>query len=67
MNFPEPSKTGEEAQPDTSEYQKFLADCAKRCRCTREICGGVLAGGLCDEMIEEDDEFYNDRSNFPNN
>jgi hypothetical protein len=41
----------------TPEYQAFLAECAKHCRCTHQICGGVLAGGFCDEIIEDDSEY----------
>jgi len=40
---------------DTPEYHAFLAECAKHCRCTHSICDGVLAGGMCDEIIDEED------------
>lgn len=39
---------------ESEEYQAFLAECLKDCRCTHSICDGVLAGGLCDEIIEDD-------------
>lgn len=38
----------------TPEYQGFLAECSKHCRCTHRVCDGVLAGGLCDMIIEDD-------------
>ncbi len=47
---------GEEDWRDSPEYQAFLESCAKECRCTHSICDGVLAGGLCDELIEDDRE-----------
>lgn len=46
------------------DYQRYLADCAKHCRCTFTLCGGVLAGGLCEENIQydefPDEEYYYD-------
>ena len=52
---------GEEDWRDSPEYQAFLEACAKECRCTHSICDGVLAGGLCDEIIEDD----RDEDNYP--
>lgn len=46
---------------DTPEYQKFLAECAEHCHCSHGICGGVLAGGFCDNLdYSEDnhDDYY---------
>lgn len=40
---------------DDPNYQKFVAEQAKHCRCTRGVCEGVLAGGPCDEDIEDDE------------
>ncbi len=53
----------EDDYADSEEYQAFVAECAKHCRCTHTVCGGVLAGGMCDELIEDDSEegFYEDR------
>lgn len=39
---------------ESPEYEAFLVECAKHCRCTYMICSGVLAGGFCDEIIEDD-------------
>ena len=52
---------GEEDWRDSEEYQAFLSECAKHCRCTHSICDGVLAGGFCDEIIEDD----SDEENYP--
>jgi len=37
---------------ETPEYQAFLSEMAKHCKCCPENCpcDGVLAGGLCDRM-----------------
>ena len=43
---------------DTPEYQAFLAECAKHCRCTHDICEAVMAGAPCDERIEDDRDDY---------
>ena len=44
---------------DSEEYQAFVAECAKHCRCTHTVCAGVLAGGFCDELIEDDQDEEN--------
>ena len=41
--------------PAEPEYQQFLEECAKHCRCTYSICESVLAGAPCEERIESDD------------
>lgn len=46
---------------ESEEYQAFVADCAKNCRCTHSVCAGILAGGFCDEIIEDD----SDEENYP--
>ena len=44
---------------DTPEYEAFVESMAKHCRCTRNVpCDGVLAGGMCDEIIDDDDDWY---------
>lgn len=41
----------EEADPyESEEYQKFVASVADQCTCKGPVCGGVLAGGLCDNL-----------------
>jgi hypothetical protein len=46
---------------DDPDYQAFVQEQAKYCRCTRGPCDGVLAGGPCDEIIDdEDDDEYDD-------
>ena len=44
---------------DSPEYQAFVEEQAKYCRCTRGPCDGVLAGGMCDELIDDEDESWN--------
>lgn len=40
---------------ETPEYQAFMADCAKRCRCSTPIvCASVLQGGPCEDIQEDD-------------
>lgn len=42
---------------DDPEYQQFVQEQAKHCRCSHGPCDGVLAGGPCDEMdLSEDKE-----------
>lgn len=49
---------------ETREYQRFVQEMAKHCRCWRDgPCDGVLAGGPCDNVQpvdpdedQEDDE-----------
>lgn len=47
---------------ESPDYQRFVADMAKHCRCTHNRpCDGVLAGGMCDGVIDDDDDFeWND-------
>ena len=40
---------------EAEEYQRFVADCASQCRCTRGVCDGVLAGGPCDGIVDDED------------
>lgn len=45
------------------DYQRFVSEMAKFCRCTTDVvCGGVLAGGPCDDLHYNDDE---DEDDFP--
>lgn len=39
-----------EAWMDSPDYQAFVEDVAKYCRCSHGPCDGVLAGGMCDEL-----------------
>ena len=39
---------------DLPEYQEFLSECAKQCRCSMTICESVLCGAPCEERIERD-------------
>jgi len=41
----------------TDEYQQYVAECAKCCECSNEICESVLAGAPCEMRIHEDDEY----------
>ena len=55
----------EEDPYETEDYQKFVADMSKHCRCQPphdSPCAGVLAGGPCDELgvNEPPDEFDDD-------
>lgn len=45
---------------ETPEYQEFVDECSKRCRCSRGVCDGVLAGGFCDEIIEDEPEHWDE-------
>lgn len=47
---------------NSPEYQEFVAKAAKHCRCSHGPCGGVLAGGMCDELnlSDEDDDEWTD-------
>lgn len=41
---------------DTPEYQKFAEEMARDCKCQPPFdrpCGGLLAGGLCDQLGTE--------------
>ena len=44
---------------DSDDYQRYLAECAKHCRCDHDICDSVLAGGPCEERqrdLPDEDE-----------
>jgi|GEM_PF-4398732 hypothetical protein len=39
------------------KYQAWLEELAKECKCWPDCpCGGLMAGGLCDELDLRDDE-----------
>jgi hypothetical protein len=38
------------------EYLAFVDSMAKHCRCDGPVCGGVLAGGFCDEILDDPDD-----------
>jgi hypothetical protein len=46
---------------DDPDYQAFVQEQAKHCRCSHGPCDGVLAGGPCDEICDEEE--YDE--NFP--
>jgi hypothetical protein len=49
------AKEIEEPDPyQTKGFQDYIALCSQHCECSHDICGSVLAGGLC-EMRTEDD------------
>jgi hypothetical protein len=54
MSSPEPT-----SDPyDSPEYQRFVEDMAKHCRCSPPHdcpCAGVLAGGICDDLGNDPD------------
>lgn len=42
---------------ESAEYQAFVESMAPHCRCRYDCpCPGVLAGGLCDGMTDDDRE-----------
>lgn len=47
----DPTKEKYENPFDTPEYQAFVEEMAKTCKCCPEFrpCDGCLAGGLCDQ------------------
>lgn len=52
---PETGSAGDD--PYASEdYQRYIAECVEHCECTDELCDSVLAGGLCEMRIREDDD-----------
>ena len=41
------------------EYWRFVEGQRKYCRCSRNApCDGVLAGGMCDDVQDDEDETY---------
>lgn len=48
---------------DAPEYHAYVAECAKHCRCAAQFtpCDSCLAGGICDEIREPQDEPDYDR------
>ena len=41
------------------EYLRFVEGQRKHCRCSRNSpCDGVLAGGMCDDFQDDEDETY---------
>ena len=38
------------------EYQAFVGRCAEKCHCTYGPCDGVLAGGMCDGILYDEDQ-----------
>jgi len=57
----DPPKPQPEDPYDTQEYQSFVEEMAKDCRCephSARPCDGVLAGGICDGLNwKERDDF----------
>ncbi len=51
---------------DSPEYAAFVAEMATHCRCTRDCpCAGVLAGGLCDGLTDNDrDSLFDDPDEY---
>lgn len=47
---------GKDDPCDSEEYQRFISEQAAHCRCTRGPCDGVLAGGQCDEWIDDKED-----------
>jgi hypothetical protein len=52
---------------ETTEYQKFVATMVQHCNCASRYrpCDGVLAGGVCDNMQDEPED-YEDREDCDN-
>ena len=43
---------------ETTEYADFVESMLPHCHCARNRpCDGVLAGGMCDDIQDEDDDF----------
>ena len=42
--------------PPEDDEAAFMEEMAKHCRCTSGPCDGVLAGGMCDEFIDDPDD-----------
>jgi hypothetical protein len=40
----------------TEDYQRYVAECAKQCDCSHDICESVLAGAPCEMRIYDDDD-----------
>ena len=52
---------------ETEEYQRFVESMVQYCRCKTSACpcDGVLAGGLCDGITEDDrDSIFDDAEDF---
>ena len=45
---------------DSPDYQRLVAELVKHCRCTRGPCDGVLAGGMCDDIQDDEPEDIED-------
>ena len=47
---------------ETAEYQKFVEDMAQYCHCSarHKPCDGVLAGGLCDRITDDEGDLLRD-------
>lgn len=45
---------------EDKEYQKFVESMVPYCHCSthNRPCDGVLAGGLCDGIVDETDELF---------
>ncbi len=49
-----------EEERETAEHQAWLNECAKHCRCSRDICDSVLQGAPCEERIEAEEPDWDD-------
>jgi len=46
---------------DDPQYQAWVESMAKHCRCDHDRpCAGVLAGGLCDDLHDDDLSYHRD-------
>ena len=52
----------ERERDDQHDYEMYVADAAKACRCSDlwAPCEGVLAGGVCDELYDDEQDDYDD-------
>lgn len=49
----------------SEQYQKYIAACAKHCRCEFDSpCDGVLAGGVCDRQKDHRDTLEDERADW---
>ena len=55
----------EEDPHQSEEYQKFVESMAQHCRCAKDRpCDGVLAGGICDDIQDDEDLFEDEDDTF---
>ena len=56
VGVPRPCSAEDVDPYETEDYQRYLAECAKHCECSHDICESVLAGAPCEMRIYDDDD-----------